>query len=84
MRYTMRYRIIGISHTISHCDIVCDSKIIAYDILVRYRMRYKRYRIIGISHAISQCDIVRYIFAIAYYIALLYHMRYPYDAISSI
>jgi len=76
----MRYRIIGISHTISHCDIVCDSKIIAYDILVRYRMRYKRYRIIGISHAISQCDIVCdskcIAHDIAHDIALGYRMRY--------
>ena len=76
----MRYRIIGISHTISHCDIVCDSKIIAYDILVRYRMRYKRYRIIGISHAISQCDIICdskcIAHDIAHDIALGYRMRY--------
>ena len=61
MRYK-RYRIIGISRAISHCDIVCDRKCIAHDIAhdiaLGYRMRYKRYRIIGISHAISQCDIV--------------------------
>ena len=76
----MRYRIIGLSHTISHCDIVCDSKIIAYDICVWYRMRYKRYRIIGISHAISQCDIVCdskcIAHDIAHDIALGYRMRY--------
>ena len=55
---------------------------IAYDIALRYRMRYPYDAISFISHAISHYDIVCDIFAIACNTALRYRMRYPYDAIS--
>ena len=61
---------------------------VAYDISLRYRMRYPYDAISYISHAISLCDIVCDIvcdtFAIAYDIAVRYRMLYPYDAISFI
>ena len=58
---------------------------VAYDIALRYRMRYPYDAISFISHAISLCDIVCdimcYTFAITYDIAVQYRMRYPSDAI---
>ena len=67
---------------ISYASYYAIANNIAYDIALRYRMRYPYDAISFISHAISYYDIVCDIFAIACDISLLYRMRYPYDAIS--